>query len=584
MTSFGPLVKAVETVKVFAGSAPSPAELWANRSPEFERIHAIVPSTVEPGESVAVTLQAWDQCERLWGSYDRTVSLVASDPDATVPDSVSFADATDGVVRAEGLTFETPGVQYLTITDPATGETFHSNPVRVVSDPDRCIYWGDIHLHSVLSDGADSPERGYRFGRDVMDLDVVAYTDHDTMGFFIPPSLQRRRMHDRYFDRLCATADAFDEPGEFVTLPAYEWTKQPNVGGHINVYFDDSDDATLFDSISRETNSYEKLWERLREWDDTHDSQVVTIPHHPAESMYPFDFSAVEYDDELAPLVEVYSQWGSSERPGDAGNRFPLKMGQGEIDEDGHYVQDAIELGNRVRMIGGADYHGPAPGHSLIHTRPHFPSLGDWKRGGLGWGTIWRVWNERSYPGGLTAFHAPELTREAIVGALRSRAVYATTQPDRILVEFTVNGTGLADTAAAVGDDGEPRELAVSVAGTAPIAAVTVVKNGHDWRTIDGTDDPDAGLDAYTLSADLQDDEPITAGDSATSDRARPTEADGGSDPGASTGGRTDAGSRTDTTSRADAGDTDSYYVRVRQADEPFPGTAWVGPIWAEPE
>lgn len=107
-----------------------------------------------------------------------------------------------------------------------------------------------------------------------MDLDVVAYADHDTMGFFIPPKWQQRRMHDSYFER---------------------------------------------------------LWARLREWDRDHDSRVVTIPHHPAEEMYPFDFASVDYDDDMAPLVEVYSQWGSSERQDDDRNPFPIEMGQGGV-------------------------------------------------------------------------------------------------------------------------------------------------------------------------------------------------------------------------------------------------------------
>jgi hypothetical protein len=356
-------------------------------------------------------------------------------------------------------------------------------------------------------------------------------------------------MHRAYFAELCALADAFDDPGEFVTLPAYEWTKQPNMGGHLNVYFEDAADATLIDSLAAESNTYERLWDRLREWDRAHDSRVVTVPHHPAEAMYPFDFASVDYDDDLAPVVEVYSQWGSSERPGREGNRFPLAMGQGEIDEDGHYVRDAHRLGYRVGMIGSADFHGPAPGHSIIHARPHLPSLREWREAGVGWGNIWRVWNERSYPGGLTAFLAPELTREAIMSALRSRAVYATTQPHRILVDFRIDGVDVADQGEAVAVDGPDatRTVTVDVAGTAPIEAVEVVKNNAVWRTFDGTTDPDAGLDAYTVTAEWQDDEPIT-------------------------GMRWDDRRGTD---------DDVYVVRVVQASaDRDPGMAWVGPIW----
>ncbi|WP_262177301.1 DUF3604 domain-containing protein [Haloarcula laminariae] len=550
--SLGPLFKAKESVAVFAGSAPSVGELLANRRQRFDRLHAIAPSTAAPGEPLSVTVQAWDQCERRFPAFDGSAGVETTDTDATHPETVSFAASDDGVVTIDDVLFESPGTQYIVLTDRRTGAEFVSNPVRVAESHDRRVFWGDIHLHSTRSDGAGDAERGYRFGRDVMDLDVVAYTDHDTMGFFIPPSWQRDRMHGGYFQALCAVADRFDDPGSFVTLPAYEWTKQPNMGGHVNVYFEDSGDAELFDSLDSETDTYEKLWDRLREWDRRHDSGVVTVPHHPAEAMYPFDFSAVDYDDELAPLVEVYSQWGSSERPGREGNPFPLAMGQGEVGEPGHYVRDAHRLGYRVGMVGGSDYHGPHPGHSLIHTRPHLPSRREWRENGVGWGNIWRVWDERSYPGGLTAFLAPELTRSGVFEALRSRSVYATTQPHRILVDFTVEGVDVAEQSDAVTVDSSDaeREVAVSVAGTEPIAAVTVVKNNADWRTVDGTDDPDAGLEAYTAAGSWTDDEPV-------------------------------AGMDWDDERGADG---DVYAVCVRQASSRrYPGMAWVGPIWVEP-
>lgn len=543
-------MKAKETVKVFARNAPSPRELLANRGQRFDRLHVVVPSTATPGESLQVTVQAWDQCERLHREFDGTATVDATDPEAVHPQTVSFAPGDDGVARLDGVEFASPGVQYLVLADERTGERFVSNPVRVAPDHERRVYWGDIHLHSTLSDGAGDAERGYRFGRDVMALDVVAYTDHDTMGFFIPPQWQRARMHGGYFDRLCAVADEFDDDGEFVTLPAYEWTKQPNMGGHINVYFEDSADATLFDSLAAGSRTYEQLWARLREWDREHDSGVVTIPHHPAEAMYPFDFASAAYDDDLAPLVEVYSRWGSSEYPGSEGNEVPLTMGQGEVGERGHYVQDAHRLGYRVGMVAGSDYHGPHPGHSLIHARPHLPSLREWRQNGLGWGNIWRTWDEQSYPGGLTAFLARDLTRSEIFAALRSRSVYATTQPHRILVDFRVNGVDVAgQTDAVVVESGTPREVTVEVAGTAPVASVTVVKNNAAWRRVEGADDPGADLDTYTVAGEWTDAGPLSG---MSWDEGRGT-------------------------------DGDVYTVRVRLAsDDGFPGMAWVGPIWVE--
>jgi hypothetical protein len=542
----GPLFKARETVQIFLDRRPSVRDLLASRSPSFDRLYAAVPSTAVVGESVDLTVQAWDEYERLLDDYDGRVSVTATDDDATLPETVRFDPYNGGVRTETGLQFATPGVHYLTLTDETTGESFHSNPVRVTeSEPDYRLYWGDIHLHSKLSDGVGSMAKGYRFGRDVMALDVAAFTDHDTMGFFIPPSLQRRRMHDGLFERMKETTDRFHEDGEYVTLFGYEWTKQPNVGGHINVYFDDTEEAELLDSMSPETDSYEKLWARLREWDEHHGTDVVSIPHHPAESMYPFDFSAMDYDDEMAPLVEVYSQWGSSERPGSDGNQYPLEMGQGEVDEPGHYVQDALRMGYKVGMNASADYHGPHPGHSLIHAKPHLPALSEWLEDGLGWGLIWRVWNERSYPGGLHAFYAPELTREAIFDSLRSRRVYGTTQPDRILVDLRVDGVlvGEDDSEVAVDAPDAAREVTVEVAGTGPLERVKLVKNNEVWREFAGTDDPDADLDAYTADLAWTDDAPV---EGMAWDDERGT-------------------------------DDDVYYVRVTQADG---GMAWAGPLW----
>jgi len=544
--SRGVFGKAAETVRGFTGNRPSLRRLWTNRTQRFERLHAVLPSTVEPGESVSLTLQAWDQCERLHTDFRGEFEVRVTDDDATHPPRVSFAPQNGGVATASGIRFATPGVQYLTLTHEATGQQFVSNPVHVVDDPDVRIYWGDLHLHSQYSDGCGTVTDGLEFGRDVMDLDVVAYTDHDTMGFFIPPRLQRRRMRRRYVKATKDAVEKFHDPGSFVTLFAYEWTKQPTVGGHLNVYFDSVEEAKLFDSISPESNSYEKLWARLREFNATHDAEALTIPHHPAESTYPFDFSAVDYDDELAPLVEVYSQWGSSERPADSGNHQPVLMGSGEVNEAGHYVQDALALGNRVGMTASSDYHGPHPGHSLLHADSHLPSLREWRDQGIGWGLIWRVWNEPSYPGGLQAFYAPELTRDAIFESLRSRSVYGTSQPNRILVDFRINGVriGEDDSTVTVAGDDTPRDVSLTAAGTAPLTDVTVVKNNESWRTVGHDDDP-TSFETYTVERTWNDQAPISG---LSWDDARGTEAD-------------------------------VYYVRLRQANG---GMAWAGPLWVE--
>jgi hypothetical protein len=535
----------VDPALSFARGAPSPVALYRSRRSTFEDLHVVAPSTVEPGASVPLTLQAWDRYERLVPGFDGAVRLRTTDPAATLPERVRFVGRNDGLARVEGARFGTPGLHYVTAEHDDVRAV--SNPILVGEAPDHRVFWGDLHLHSQFSDGAGSMDRGFAFGRDVMDLDVVAYTDHDTMGFFIPPTLQRWLMARRNVPRIKDRVEAHHEPGRFVTLFGYEWTKQPDAGGHINCYFDAVEDAPFFDSRHPESDTYEKLWARLDAWREATGNDVVTVPHHPAETMYPFDFSATDYDDELAPLVETYSQWGSSEYPGREGNRKPIGgMAKGEVRERGHFGQDALALGNRVGFVAGSDFHGPRPGHSLVHADPHLPSLAEWVRDGIGWGNVWRMWNERSYPGGLTAFYAPELTREAVFGSLRDRRVYGTTQPDRILVSLDVGGLRLRDEGSVLrlSDPEEPRTVAVRVAGTAPIETVEVVKNNAVWRTFAGGDGPE-GFEAYVADARVEDDAPVTGLSYAEGD---------------------DRGS-----------DEDAYYVRVVQANG---GMAWAGPVW----
>jgi hypothetical protein len=154
----------------------------------------------------------------------------------------------------------------------------------------------------------------------------------------------------------------------------------------------------------------------------------------------------------------------------------------------------------------------------------------------------------------LQAFVAPELTREAVFDAMRSRRTYGTTQPHRILVDFSVDGVavGEADSTVTVASSDAPREVSVGVAGTAPLHRVRVIKNNQVWRTAEGTADPAAPVDAFTLDAAWTDDEPV---------QGMQWDAERGSD-------------------------ADVYYVRVTQASAPgdYPGMAWAGPIWVDVE
>jgi hypothetical protein len=107
-------------------------------------------------------------------------------------------------------------------------------------------------------------------------------------------------------------------------------------------------------------------------------------------------------------LVEIYSQLGVFERPGT--HRAATR------ETAGASVTDLLARGFRPGFTASSDTRLTTPGNprAVLH-------------------------GDHRYPGGLTAVLAKELTREAVLDALRARRCYATTGP-RVLLEFTVDG------------------------------------------------------------------------------------------------------------------------------------------------
>ncbi len=90
------------------------------------------------------------------------------------------------------------------------------------------VLFGDLHLHTGLSDGMGGPDEAYDWARQQAGLDFVALNDHieDRLTYGEAWNEEQWRA---LFDR----ADAHDDPGRFVTLPGIE------VCGSINLYFGD---------------------------------------------------------------------------------------------------------------------------------------------------------------------------------------------------------------------------------------------------------------------------------------------------------------------------------------------------------
>jgi hypothetical protein len=259
-----------------------------------------------------------------------------------------------------------------------------------VKVPGRQLYFGDIHQHSSLSDGTGTADDTYTRSRDLYGWDFAALADHE---WFV-----RNRLMPSEWAYIKAVTASFNRPGEFVSIPAYEWTtaRLPRGYGHKNVYFLDESTPiySLADTIA---NTTPKLFSRLKA------DGAIAIPHHIGWTGVDWE----NHDPVVQPDVEIVSVHGAFEYLGNE----PITHRGGM---PGMFAQDGLARGLRFGLIGSSDGHGLIWHHGVGRKRD------PWVQGLAG------VW-------------ASELTREAIFEALKARRVYATSG-SRIQLYFEGDG------------------------------------------------------------------------------------------------------------------------------------------------
>lgn len=400
------------------------------------QVQADLPFTI----NVAATGQHWNPAR----SFTGTINFSCSDPQATLPSAYTFRGPTDGGYLQFSVTLHTPGIQAITITESqlAAGGVA-SNPIVVYQErPQPHLYWGDLHSHSEFSfDGLGHPERAFEQARHVRSLDFYALTDHDGTN-------STTGLTPWEWDRTLELVEAYYNPGEFVTFPAFEWTAGlPH--GHHNVFFQNPQEATVLYHQQKNPHALAALWAALA------DKRIFSIPHHTGIrwDISPGYLDWYSQDDLLRPIVEIYSLHGSSEY---YGNPMAYEMFWPNVQSQPgpHYVRDAWERGLYLGVIASSDDHTCHPG------LPHL---------------------------GLAAVYAEELTRDALFEAILNRHTYATTG-ERIVLNFGMDGHLMGERYRATG----PPEIKVSVVGTDELQFVELVKyDGITWTT------------AYSLSMPL---------------------------------------------------------------------------------
>ncbi|MBQ8496630.1 MAG: DUF3604 domain-containing protein [Clostridia bacterium] len=339
--------------------------------------------------------------------------------------------------------------------------------------PELKVFVGEMHGHSMLSDGKPTPEEYFRHIKDIAKLDFAALTDHDHGGVGKPTLWANGH---KKWKEICDTVNIFNEKGKFTTLLGYERDSYPFYNNLV-IYFRGADGELMRDGRDGELTEA-----RLKEL--LSDENLILVPHDTYSLSAGADFIAMEKELHT-PLMEIISRGDAAEYMGN-----PAFVNASCC--EGGFWRDALKKGSKMGVIAGSDDHDCMNG--TVIENEGYP---------------------RMYPG-VTGIWAKENTRESIFDALKAKRTYAFMlgksdgeMRGRIQIDFRINGHWMGETV--VRENEEALRIYFNILADVPIKAVTLVKNCRDYMIFCGEQElildyrQEADTDVYYLRVELCD-------------------------------------------------------------------------------
>ena len=396
-----------------------------------DRLAVVAQSVNVLGQPVSLVLRVEDAYNNPVTEYTGSIDL-RDDETGMVLGTVVLTSEDEGVKRVEGIIFDSEGVKRISAEDAGNSLSVVSNPILCSAAPQERILWGDLHGHTILSDGLGTIGEFFTYARNNRNLDFAAAADH--IGF---DDVQQWNALSE------GVASAYD-PGLFTTFLGFE--NSSFEFGHKNVLFPDGEEPIM---------SYRFTTEGLYEQLQGRQAMVISHLHTGIWGLASVDWNL--FDPNVERLVEIASYHGIREYPGNSYMDCDIYASLKGVAQQGNTVQDALNRGYRLGFVANSDDHQGHPGGDHPGILPcKIP--------------------------GLTAVLTAANTRADIWESLYQRRTYATTGA-RILLTFTVNGHSMGSELPPV----ENRDIYVEAYGVAPVTYIDIIKNGNLLHRHTGT-------------------------------------------------------------------------------------------------
>jgi Protein of unknown function (DUF3604) len=405
---------------------------------DFKFVKLTAPTIVKPGKPFELKIALTDINGLAILDYQKEITITL--PDENFSAEVSFKSGEVAIAFIEDIQIQKEG--YYRFQCEIDGKTFYSNPVYCTNEERSSIYWGDPHIHTVLSSCNSAFCRSICFAyvaaKNFSHLDWAGAADHVSNG---------RCELGRWKEQVSAS-NIYNEDGIFATLPAYEASLKGGCGGDNNVYLSSFPKMFIDECGVGDTKT---LCQKLNELKKEEGFEFFIVPHHTTRFKKHGEISDEIFPGgKFMPLVEIYSKWGASEY---RGNPIPLQ----KIHDGPSYVVDLLNQGLPLGFVGGSDTHS-----TLTFSTGQGIDPGN-----------------TSNTGGITAINTDTLTRDSIFDEMKNRNCYASSG-ERIFLDVDINGNRMGSFS---GLESGSRSIKIKAAGENNIVSVDIIRNGETVKS-----------------------------------------------------------------------------------------------------